>query len=192
MALRGCQELGIDRPREESKRLVVYVEIDRCATDAIQVVTGCKLGKRTLKYVDYGKLAATFIDLPAGNAVRLSAREDIRKKATLCRPEGWTKYEAEVAAYKAMPDEELFHIEPVIVQIPAEDMPGPPLRRVVCDACGEEVNDYREVTVAGEVLCRACAYGCYYQRFDASVKKLVTTGAPSRPGYRGHKPQEDK
>lgn len=163
MAVRGCQELGIEKPKEENKRMIVYVEIDRCATDAIQIVTGCKLGKRTMKYVDYGKLAATFVDLLTGNAVRLAVREDARDKAALYRCQGQTKYDAEVVAYKAMPDAELFTVEKVLVQIPVEDMPGPPLSRVICHQCGEGVNDHRETVVAGKVLCRACAYGAYYE-----------------------------
>ncbi|MFQ6122717.1 MAG: molybdopterin-guanine dinucleotide biosynthesis protein B [Dehalococcoidales bacterium] len=167
MAMRGCQELGIEKPKEEAKRMLVFVEIDRCATDAIQVVTGCKLGKRTMKYVDYGKLAATFVDLQTGNAVRLAVREDVRDKATLYRRQGQTKYDAEVEAYKVLPDEELFNVEKVLVHISAEDMPGPPRRRVICEACGEGINDGRDVMVDGRVLCRACAYGTYYERHDA-------------------------
>ena len=163
MALLGCQELGIEKPKEEAKRMVVYVEIDRCATDAIQVVTGCKLGKRTMKYMDYGKVATTFVDLKTGAAVRVVAREDARQKATLYQSEGGTKYEAQLKAYKKMPDEELFNVEKVLVHIPAEDMPGPPCKRVICDQCGEGVNDGRDVLLTGKILCRACAYGAYYE-----------------------------
>ena len=170
MAQRGCRELGIVNPREAHNGMIVYVEIDRCATDAIQVVTGCKLGKRTMKYVDYGKLAATFVDLHTGRAVRVVAREDAREKATLWHRPGWTRHEAEVAAYKAMPDEALFKVEDVLVQIPFEDMPGPPRRRVTCDECGEGVNDCREVVVAGRLLCRPCAHGSYYH----TEKKLAS------------------
>ena len=170
MALRGCRELGIEKPKEENRRIIVYVEIDRCATDAIQTVTGCKLGKRTMKYVDYGKQAATFVDLFTGNAVRLAVREDVRDKAALYQCRGQTKYDAEVAAYKVLADEELFNLERVLVKIPAEDMPGPPQRRVICDQCGEGVNDDRDVLLAGKVLCRSCAYGGYYQRCEVLVK----------------------
>lgn len=120
----------------EAKSLIVYVEIDRYATDTIQVVTGCKLGARTMKYVDDGKLAATFVDLPTGNAVRLAAREGAREKAALYRRQGWTKPKAEVIAYKVTPDEELFRIEHVLVQIPVEDIPGSPRRRAICNECG--------------------------------------------------------
>ena len=163
MALLGCQRLGIERPKEEAKRMVIYVEIDRCATDAIQVVTGCKLGKRTMKYMDYGKVAATFVDLKTGITVRVVAREDARQKAALHQSEGCTKYEAQLSAYKKMPDDGLFNIEYVRVKIPVEDMPGPPCERVICHQCGEGVNDRRDVMVAGKVLCSACAHGGYYE-----------------------------
>jgi formylmethanofuran dehydrogenase subunit E len=181
MAMRGCQELGIANPKEESKRLVVYVEIDRCATDAIQVVTGCKMGKRTLKYADYGKMAATFVDLRTGNAVRIVAREDSREKAARFPSQGRTKYEIQVDAYKAMPDEELFQIERVKLRVPPEDMPGPTVRRVLCEECGEGINDCREVIIGGRVLCRACAYGRYYKVSEKSVKEqpaLVESAVP--------------
>ena len=121
-----------------------------------------------MKYVDYGKLAATFVDLHTRKAVRLVAREDARVRAAHYHHEGWTRHETEVVAYKAISDEELFHIEHVLVQIPAEDMPGPPLRRVICDECGEGVNDLREVMIRGKMLCRSCAYGCYYQHSETS------------------------
>ena len=61
MAMLGCERLGIAEPRtSDRKRLVTFVEIDRCATDAIGVVTGCRLGKRALKVKDWGKMAATW------------------------------------------------------------------------------------------------------------------------------------
>ncbi len=142
-----------------------------------------------MKYVDYGKLAATFIDLHTGEAVRLAAREDIRDKAALCRQQGWTKHEAEVAAYKAMTDEELFQIERVVVQVPAEDMPGPPLRRVICEQCGEGVNDWREVRIGGRLLCRACAYGGYYQRQETLVKEYATSTGHRQSGILKYKIQ---
>jgi formylmethanofuran dehydrogenase subunit E len=170
LAIRGCRELGIENPKEDPKRMVIYVEIDRCATDAIQAVTGCKLGKRTMKYVDYGKLAATFVDLHTGEAVRIVTREDAREKAALWRHLGYTKQEAEIITYKVMSDEDLFRIQPVLVRIPDEDMPGPPQCRVICEECGEGINDRREVTVAGRILCRSCAHGSYYQ-----IKKKAIT-----------------
>jgi len=74
MSLLGLKTLGIDDPLgADRKRLVTFVEIDRCATDAIGMVTGCRLGKRTLKYRDWGKMAATFVDLSKDEGVRIVA-----------------------------------------------------------------------------------------------------------------------
>src|SRR5438046_10440605 len=82
MAILGLEKLGIDDPRgKDRKRLVTFVEIDRCATDAIAVVTGCRLGKRALKFRDWGKLAATFVDVETGKAVRIAARESSKALA---------------------------------------------------------------------------------------------------------------
>jgi len=161
MAMRGCRELGIDEPKGY-RNLIVYIEIDRCATDAIQSVTGCKLGKRTLKHVDYGKMAATFVDLASKRAVRVIAREEARDLVPQYVPPGLDKYSSQVEAYKIMSEEELLEVQEVTVQIPPQDMPGSPISRIICDECGEGVVDKREVVDANRTLCRACAGEAYY------------------------------
>ena len=161
LALLGCRLVGVDRTQERPP-LVVWVEIDRCATDAIQSVTGCRLGKRTLKYVDYGKMAATFLNTETSVAYRVVARDDSRERAWTYAPAAATKKEAQLAAYSAMPDAELFDAQRVAVGLRAEDRPGHPVRRVRCARCGEGVNDGREVVRDGAVLCRACAGERYY------------------------------
>ncbi len=161
MAMAGCRELGIEEPKK-TKQLIVYVEIDRCATDAIQAVTNCKLGKRTLKHMDYGKMAATFVNLTTGKAVRVVALESARDKAHhYCQTDA-SGHEAQIQAYKIMPEEEILTLTPVSVTIPLQDLPGPPSRRVTCEVCGECVNDGREVLRDGRVLCQPCAGGSYY------------------------------
>src|SRR5256885_10710521 len=81
LAMLGLQMLGIDDPRgKDRKRLVTFVEIDRCATDAVAVVTGCRLGKRALKFRDWGKMAATFVDLETGRAIRVAAKESSKAR----------------------------------------------------------------------------------------------------------------
>lgn len=161
MATAGCREVGVEEPRS-TKKLIVYVEIDRCATDAIQTVTGCKLGKRTLKYVDYGKMAATFVNTETGQAVRVLARDDSRERAWDYAPPDVTKKDAQFHAYRIMPERELFLVRCVELGVAEEDLPGHPVSRVMCDQCGEGVNDRREVVRDGQVLCRACAFGAYY------------------------------
>lgn len=157
MAMRGLRELGFDDPARFRKRLVTFVEIDRCATDAVSLVTGCRLGKRSLKFVDYGKVAATFLDLETRRAVRVLARDDSRAKAKGMFPEIAEESKRQIEAYKVMDETELFVVENVEVNIQPEDLPGGSRSRVACDACGEGINHGRERRANGRVLCRSCA-----------------------------------
>ena len=165
MAMIGCREIGIDEPKG-SKKILVYVEIDRCATDAIRAVTGCSLGRRSLKFLDYGKMAATFVNLESNKAVRVIARDDAREQVPSYAGESLNRHEAERIAYSVMPEESLFRIGPVQIQIPEEDMPGARGRRVLCTRCGEGINFRREVNVNGSVLCIPCYQGSYIGRIS--------------------------
>jgi len=164
MAMLGVQKLGIEDPRgKDRKRLVTFVEIDRCATDAIMVVTGCRLGKRALKFRDWGKMAATFLDLESGRAVRIAARESSKQRAREMHPEIEGKNKQQMAAYAEMPEDELFTVEWVRVALGPEEFPGYKSERVVCGQCGEGINFGREVRRGSEVLCRACSGERYYE-----------------------------
>jgi len=161
LALLGCRLVGIDQPKR-SKKLICWVEVDRCGADAVQTVTGCRPGKRTLKLVDYGKLAATFLNTETGIAVRVSARADSRERATQLFPELERK-DAQMAAYRRLSEEALFDVQPVRVELPECDRPGKPTERVLCVVCGEEVNDHRQVEGDDGPMCRACAGSSYYR-----------------------------
>jgi formylmethanofuran dehydrogenase subunit E len=164
MSMLALELIGIDDPKgSDRKKLYVLVEIDRCATDAIQSVTGCSLGKRSMRWMDFGIMAATFVNLETGKAVRITAREESRELSKKYCPEVENKYQRQLAAYKVMPQEELFAIQEVRVDLPECDMPGRPMRRVQCVQCGDWVQDCREVEEDGKILCRACAGGRYYQ-----------------------------
>lgn len=170
MAMAGLSRLGITDPRgADRKRLVTYVEIDRCATDAIGVVTGCRLGKRALKFRDWGKMAATFVDLQSGRAVRVAAKESSKEAARRLHPEIENKNHQQMLAYREMADEELFTFENVRVELGPEDLPGYKGERIVCSACGEGINFHREITRDGKILCRACAGETYYTRIYQPV-----------------------
>lgn len=163
MAMLGLRELGIDDPAKHYKRLLTFVEIDRCATDAVSLVTGCRLGRRSLKYLDFGKVAATFVDLGNHRAVRVVAREDSRARAKAMFPELADPSQRQLAAYKAMDDADLFTLQRVRVKLRPEDLPGRPRSRVACERCGEGINDGRERRAEGRVLCRNCAGESYYE-----------------------------
>ena len=163
MSILGLSRIGILDPKgRDRKSIIVFVEMDRCATDAVQSVTGCSLGRRTLKFMDYGKMAATFVNLKTGEAVRVVARDDSRETAGEYFPEIENRHAAQLEAYKVMQDRELFDVMDVRVRLKPEDMPGSPLRRIRCDSCGEYVQDLREVERNGRFLCRPCAGSGYY------------------------------
>ncbi len=165
MSMIGLAAVGIDDPKGvDRKKLYVLVEIDRCATDAIQSVTGCSLGKRSMRWIDYGIMAATFVNLDTGKAMRILAREESRELSRKYCPEIEDKYQRQLEAYRVMPENELFTIEEVQVPIPKEDMPGRPLKRVQCQSCGDWVQDCRDMEQDGKLLCRGCAQGKYYSR----------------------------
>lgn len=164
LALLGVRSIGIAEPKR-SKSLIAWVEVDRCGADAVQTVTGCKPGKRTLKLVDYGKLAATFLNTETGEAVRVVARSDSRERAAQLYPD-LPKYDAQLKTYRTLPDEQLFDVQRVRVDLGEYDRPGKPLLRVTCVVCGEEVNDARHIDGDDGPLCKACAGGAYYQRLD--------------------------
>ena len=167
MALLGLRSIGIDDPAKARKRLLTFVEIDRCATDAVSLVTGCRLGKRSLKFLDYGKVAATFVDLETGRAVRVAARDDARVKAKAMFPRLSDATQAQLEAYKVMENEELFNLQAVRVALKPEDLPGRPRSRVACAQCGEGVNDGRERRMGDRALCRSCAGEKYYEELGS-------------------------
>jgi len=164
LAMLGLTKLGIDDPRgKDRKRLVTFVEIDRCATDAVAVVTGCRLGKRALKFRDWGKMAATFVDVNTGKAVRIAAKESSKARAREMHPEVENKNSQQMLAYREMRDEDLFAVQWVKVVLPPEEFPGYKGERIACEVCGEGINFRREVRRDGKLLCRACAGERYYE-----------------------------
>jgi formylmethanofuran dehydrogenase subunit E len=163
MAMLGLQSLGIADPRgADRKRLVTFVEIDRCVTDAVALVTGCRLGKRSLKFRDWGKVAATFVDQKTGRAIRIAARESSKELARRMHPEVVDRNQQQMLAYREMADNDLFDTRWVKVELGPEEMPGYKGERLVCDECGEGINFRREVRSGGRVLCHACAGERYY------------------------------
>ncbi len=178
MSIAGLRKVGIKDPKgADRKNIIVFVEMDRCATDAIQSVTGCSLGHRTMKFLDYGKMAATFLNLKTGKAVRVVAREDAKGRAKECFPGYENKYAAQTEAYKVMSPEELFDWAEVDIELDPHDMPGRPLKRVRCGICGEYVQDRREVHLGGKVLCKPCATGGYYKSSaDSNGKSFLLPG----------------
>jgi len=168
MAMLGCRLVGIDDPKAPHlrKKLIVYVEIDRCATDAIESVTGCRMGKRSLKFKDFGINAATFVNLDTRVAYRIVSTETSRDAAKEFAPGEDNPRRQQLEGYKRMPDDLLFDVQRVGVNLPEWEMPGPPRRHAVCSRCGQMVRDGRETHLGNETVCRPCAGESYFYPMD--------------------------
>ncbi|CAD7849286.1 MAG: Formylmethanofuran dehydrogenase subunit E [Olavius algarvensis Delta 4 endosymbiont] len=180
MAMLGCRLIGLDHPRrrDQIKKLIVYVEMDRCTADAVAHVTGVKLGRRSLKFVDYGIMAATFINLETDRSFRVVSTEEARDLAAVYAPDVAGKGPQQLAAYKRIPDSVLFRVQKVHVALAACDLPGPTRRKVVCSRCGQVIRDGREKVENGLLLCSPCSDNCYF----SNAREITWPGMDWAPG----------
>jgi len=164
MAMLGCRLIGLDDPtrRDQIKKLIVYVEMDRCTADAVAHVTGAKLGRRSLKFMDYGIMAATFLNLETGAAFRVLSTEESRDLAAVYAPEIEGKGARQLEAYRRMPDSVLFRVQKVKVRLDDCDLPGPTRRKVACSRCGQIIRDRREIVDHDRPFCKPCSADCYF------------------------------
>ncbi len=165
MAILGLKLIGLDDPshnNDEIKKLIVYIEMDRCTADAVSYVTGARLGRRSLKFTDYGIMAATFLNLDTGAAFRVLSTEEARDLAGVYAPYMQGKYQKELEAYKRMPDSVLFRVQEVKVSLKENDLPGPTRFKAICSRCGQVVRDKKEIVHDGKILCVPCSGKAYF------------------------------
>jgi formylmethanofuran dehydrogenase subunit E len=162
MGLAGLEVLGFSSPPED-KKLLIISETDGCFVDGLIAATNCTVGHRTLRVEDYGKVAATFIDIERERAVRIAPHPLARQKAREYAPQETRHYFAQLHGYQIMPDEELFVFQDVHLTTTAKELMGRPGVRVNCSVCGEEIINQRELEQDGKPICRHCALGGYYQ-----------------------------
>lgn len=179
MAMLGCRLIGLDEPTrlDQIKKLVVYVEMDRCTADAVAYVTGVRLGRRSLKFADYGIMAATFVNLETGAAFRVLSTEEARDLAEVYAPEMGNKREQQMAAYRRMPESVLFRVQRVTVHVSEADLPGPTRYRSVCSRCGQVVRDQKEIVRDNRVLCQPCSGDAYFSH----AVEITWTGMEGAP-----------
>ena len=165
MAMLGCRLIGLDNPHslDQLKKLIVYVEMDRCTADSVAYVTGVKLGRRSLKFTDYGIMAATFLNLETKEAYRIISTEESRDCVPDYAPEIEKNSEQQLAAYKRMPDSVLFRVQKVRIPNMEYDLPGPSKKKAACVKCGQVVRDSKEVLIDKQPYCRPCARGAYFK-----------------------------
>lgn len=183
IGLAGAAALGLEIPRTD-KRLLIFVETDGCFADGVEAATGCTMGHRTLRLEDYGKIAATFVDVQSEQAVRVAPQLDVRERAYAYAPDEKRHYFAQLQGYQIMPDAELLSIQAVHLATPVAEIVSRPVVRANCGLCGEEIINEREIMRGGQVLCRSCSGPGYYHassqtqslfspRFTAKSKELV-------------------
>jgi formylmethanofuran dehydrogenase subunit E len=172
--LLGMHRLGFEQPPAK-KRLLVITETDGCFADGLSAATGCTVGHRTLRVEDYGKTAAVFVDTITGQTLRVAPVLDIRQKAYAYAHNEPRHYFAQMRAYQIMPDELMFTVQIVALNTPVAEIVSRPGVRIICDACGEEIINEREIEAKGLTLCRACARGAYYHGSVDEVGFACTT-----------------
>lgn len=170
LGLAGLRNLGLigddylPRFENDDKRLLTIVETDGCGADGVAVATDCVVGRRTLRVIDFGKVAATMVDIPSGQAVRVTPSLEARVLAIQYASSAPTPWHSYLQAYKALADAELLTIQRVELTRSLPEILSRPGLRVLCQACGEEIMNEREVALDGAVLCRACAGEAYYRK----------------------------
>ncbi len=155
------------------KHLLVIAETDGCFVDGVIAVTKCTVGHRTLRIEDYGKIAATFVNVKTNQAIRISPTLDVREKANLYAPEEKRHYFAQMQAYQSMPDEELMIVQDVTLNFSVSELISHAGKRVNCERCGEEIINERERIVEGKIFCRSCAGNGYYQPVKSKVDQHI-------------------
>jgi formylmethanofuran dehydrogenase subunit E len=172
MGLLAGKVFGLDVPNSGDD-LLALVETDGCFADGVSVATGNTVGNRLLRVLDFGKVAATFIDMKNDKAFRIAPRSGIRAAAQKLEPDAESRWHAQLKAYQIMPDADLLVVQLVQLNIPLEKLLSKPAYRVNCEACGEEIINEREVTLEGKILCRTCAGQSYYRLVAQDMNQLL-------------------
>jgi formylmethanofuran dehydrogenase subunit E len=168
-AARAVRELSIKSTGMEG--VVAIVETNNCFSDGVQFVTGCSFGNNALIYRDYGKTAFT-LARRTGEAVRISMRSDLvmeerSPKATQLFDRVVVERSGTEADQKRLselwkelafrvlniPDEEVFDIRRVTVEVPAY---ARIFASVKCSICGEDVMEPRVRIKGGKPVCIPC------------------------------------
>ncbi len=178
MGLLAGDLLGIGLPSPE-KRLFTFVETDGCGCDGISAATGCTVGRRNMRVLDFGKMAATFVDAASLLAIRIVPSGQSRSLAREYAPGASNAREAQLGAYQIMPPSDLFTVTPVSLTVSLEKIISRHGLRVLCELCGEEIMNGREEIVEGRVLCRGCSGQAYYE--EQCIKEAQSASGRTSP-----------
>lgn len=170
-AYRAAKELGIQSTGMEE--VIALVETNNCFSDGVQFVTGCTFGNNALIFRDFGKTAFTLAKR-TGEGVRVCLTADFDTLAK--RHPGAVELFRQVVVQRAgtpeeqarlpvlwrelsfslldPPDEELFKVQRVKIEVPAYARIFPSAK---CSLCGENVMETRIRMKEGKPVCLPCA-----------------------------------
>ena len=163
MGMYAAEVLKLDLPQRD-KRLFTFIETDGCMLDGVSVATGCWVGRRTMQVLDFGKMAATFIDKHTDQAVRMIPHSEARQTVTRYAPRAEDHWHTYLEAYLVMPVDKLLEVQPVRLNVSMRAIISHEDARAHCNQCGEEIFNEREVLLGQLVLCRSCAGEAYFER----------------------------
>jgi formylmethanofuran dehydrogenase subunit E len=172
MSLVAGEIFELELPRVD-KRLLVIAETDGCTVDGIIAATGCHVGCRTLRILDFGKVAATFVDTHSEMAIRIAPSTQSRSLAWNHAPDARNDWEAMLLGYQLMPADDLFYVQDVHLNISLVEITSKPSKKAQCEICHEEIINGREVIHDGSIVCRSCGGESYYEVLQMSERLLT-------------------
>jgi formylmethanofuran dehydrogenase subunit E len=170
MGVYAAKLLQLDLPQKD-KRLLVFVETDGCFADGVSAATGCSVGHRNMRVVDFGKTAVTCVDTKDEEAIRIIPRAQAWELAYQYVSAPKSRWHAQLEAYQVIPDHELMTVQRVTLNLSLSEILSRPGMRVNCDLCGEEIINEREVYVHDQVLCRSCAGQAYFAPTSSTLER---------------------
>ena len=178
MGMYAAELLDLPLPQTD-KRLFCFVETDGCFSDGVMVATGCSLGHRTMRLIDYGKVAATFVDTETERGVRIAPHPLARRRAQAYAATIESHWQAQLEAYQIMPLDALFEAEPICLNLSLKALISQPGLRVTCSVCGEEILNQREINLAGRVVCQSCAGESYWSALEETAPTGIAAHSTS-------------
>lgn len=161
MGMLATELFDVELPQHD-KRLFAFMETDGCCADGVTIATGCSVGHRTMRMIDYGKVAVTFVDKDAGRAIRIRPQHNARELAAIYAPDERSRWHKQLLGYQIMPTDELLDVTEVDLTVSLAKIVGEPGHRTNCQICCEEIINGREVQSGNLILCRHCAGESYY------------------------------
>jgi formylmethanofuran dehydrogenase subunit E len=171
------------------EEVVAIVETNNCFSDGVQIVTGCSFGNNALIYKDFGKTAFTLAKRN-GEGIRIYVKADrVMQEQSPEARELFQKVVVQRSGSKQegkrlgelgrelsfrmleLPDEEVFDIKRVTVDVPAY---APIFASARCSVCGENIMETRVGIKEGLPICLACSDRHeYYQLAGDGISAML-------------------